>query len=111
MQKTTKKFLIAGIVIAFLWIAFTQFPNYLDRDILNGKAAVLRSVANAESVEFQNLRKVEHEGLTIVCGEYNVKDTQGEYVGYKGFSAKVVDKNSVFSDDPQEYQQFCAASA
>ena len=111
MQKTSKKFLIAGVVIVFLWLAFTQFPNYLDRDILNGKAAVLRSVANAESVEFKDLRKVDADGLTIVCGEYNMKDTKGEYVGYKGFSAKVVDKNSVFSDDPQEYQQFCAASA
>ncbi|MCB5187348.1 hypothetical protein LG200_04935 [Methylobacillus caricis] len=107
MNKTGKLLITATLVIIAIWIAFTQAPNYLDRDILNGKAAVLRAVMNAESVKFNDLRKVRHEGLTIVCGQFDVKDQTGNYVGYKDFSAKVVDKNSVFSEDPEEYQLYC----
>ncbi|MCB5184414.1 hypothetical protein LG201_04265 [Methylobacillus gramineus] len=108
MNKTLKMLLIVVLVIIAIWLAFNQLPNYLDRDILNGKAAVLRAIPNAESVEFKDLRKVKYEGLTIVCGQFDVKGQTGEYVGYKKFSAKVVDKNAVFNEDQEQYELYCA---
>lgn len=67
------------------------------------------SLKDPDSAKFRNVRMKAFDGMHVVCGEVNAKNSYGGYTGFKKFAAGPKE-SSIESSEISRHQSFNAAS-
>jgi hypothetical protein len=106
-----KRQVIASTLLIFATVCHSKEPVE-NLSIATAKAAVSRKMKDPSSTQFRELTLYDHNGIMIVCGEVNAKNSYGAYDGYFPFVS--VD-GAVFTadstDDPHVLSAFEGAHA
>jgi len=83
------KFAATSIVLAAIF--FSSFPSFAKDDFVeNAKKVVADRMKDPESVKFRNLKTIKDDGLRLLCGDVNAKNSYGAYIGYAPFVSNPV---------------------
>lgn len=71
--------------------------------------SLMDTLKDPDSAKFRNVRMRNYDGMHIICGELNAKNSYGGYTGYKKFAA-APDESVIESFEGGKYPQINAAA-
>lgn len=89
--------------------AFLKSGKTEEEGIKVAVQSLTNGLKDPDSAKFRNVRMKTYDGLHIVCGEVNAKNSYGGYTGYKRFAAGPREA-SIESFDGGRYAALNAAS-
>ncbi|SNR87591.1 hypothetical protein SAMN05192560_1524 [Methylobacillus rhizosphaerae] len=105
------KLFVMVLVLILVWVAFTQIRMLDGKGIDAAKAAALQQIENPETAKFENLQEVQHGKMSVVCGQYLVKDADGNYGYPRDFVVEIYqDEEPRFSEAGNDVAQYCHVS-
>ncbi|ABE48803.1 MULTISPECIES: hypothetical protein [Methylobacillus] len=111
MRLSKSKWFAAIIALVLVWVAFSQIRMLDGTAVDTAKTAALKHIENPESAKLENLEEVRHGDMSVVCGDYSVKDDSGNYGPGQKFVVEIREgEEARFSESDEDITQYCNLS-